>query len=67
MKFKPVSKTAFDAISNPQSMFVMVECCGNWSVVYHRDKQVMYTIGRDSGTFTPLVNADGTPMLWEQG
>lgn len=64
MKFKSVSEVALDAITKPQSMFVIVEYCGSWSVVYHKHAKVMYAVGHDSGTFTMLANADGTPMLW---
>lgn len=50
------------------SMFVEVERSTNWCVVYHRDTKVMYVESGGTynrGTFTLLVNADGTPMLWE--
>lgn len=50
------------------SMFVEVEWTSNWSVVYHRDTKVMYAVSDgmyNRGTFTLLVNPDGTPMLWE--
>ena len=49
------------------SMFVEVEDSGYWWVVYHKDTKVMYTIshGNSCGTFTLLVNPDGTPMIWE--
>ena len=53
-----------------ESMFVLVEEEYLWEVVYHRDTKVMYTIshgGYNSGNFCLLVNADGTPMLWEGG
>lgn len=51
------------------SMFVVVEKtdCG-WWVVYHKDTKVMYTISAgpsNCGVFTVMVNADGTPMIWE--
>lgn len=54
---------------NPDvSMFVRVEKGDSWWVVYHRETKVMYTISgglKNCGNFTLLVNADGTPMLWE--
>lgn len=55
---------------NPKetSMFVTVESNGAWSVVYHKETKVMYAVSgtyRNCGTFTLLVNADGTPMLYE--
>lgn len=43
---------------------------GNYyDVVYHRDTKVMYVISRgqyNSGQFTLLVNADGSPMLYKE-
>ena len=53
-----------------ESMFVIVEEAYIFDVVYHRDTKVMYAISRggyNSGNFCLLVNADGTPMLWEGG
>lgn len=50
------------------SMFVLVEETGLWRVVYHRETKVMYAVSANSynfGNFTLLVNADGSPMLWE--
>lgn len=52
------------------SMFVVVETASNWKVVYNKETRVMYAIsfgGYNAGTFTLLVNADGTPMLWKEG
>lgn len=49
------------------SMFVVIEETSSWGVVYHRDSKVMYAVSRGSynaGTFEPLLNPDGTPMLW---
>lgn len=57
------------ANKNETSMFVEVEKTGEWRVVYHKDTKVMYTVscgGYNSGDFTLLVNADGTPMLWNE-
>lgn len=51
-----------------KSMFVRIETASTWSVVYHRETKVMYVVscGRyNGGNFTLLVNADGTPMLYE--
>lgn len=60
---------------NPQeeeaSMFVYIHKADlrtTYDVVYHKDTKVMYTISQgayNSGTFTLLVNPDGTPMLYE--
>lgn len=52
------------------SMFVEVEQAMGWKVVYHKETKVMYAISGGSynhGTFTLLVNADGTPMLYKGG
>ena len=38
-------------------------------IVYHKDTKVMYAVSRsgyNAGTYTVLVNADGTPMIWEE-
>lgn len=51
-----------------KSNFVMVEGNYNWCIVYHKETKVMYAVsqgGNSRGTFTLLVNADGTPMIWE--
>ena len=58
------------------SMFVEVERAGCWRVVYHKKTKVMYSVSnggssslgydRGSGVFTLLVNADGSPMLYEE-
>lgn len=50
------------------SMFVLVEKANSWVVVYHRETKVMYAVswsGYNLGNFTVMVNADGSPMLWE--
>lgn len=54
--------------SSPASMFVKLEQTSEWCIVYHRDTKVMYAVSYgnyNSGTFTLLVNADGSPMLYE--
>lgn len=57
-----------DKYITPKSMFVEVENTIHFLVYYHRDTKVMYvlsTYGSGSGDFEPLINPDGTPMLWE--
>ena len=52
-----------------KSVFVLVEQSFLWKVVYHKDTKVMYVVSDGSynhGTFTLLVNADGTPMIYEE-
>ena len=49
------------------SMFVKVEDCGTFNIVYDRDTKVMYAVSPSDHTFgnvTMLVNADGTPKVW---
>ena len=48
--------------------FVLVDADYYCWVVYHKDTKVMYAVSRSPnniGTYTLLVNADGTPMIWE--
>ena len=51
-----------------ESTFVQVEqeLLGvyNYKIVYHKDTKVMYVVGHYSD-FTVMLNADGTPMIWE--
>lgn len=49
------------------SMFVKIESAESWDVVYHKETKVMYAVSDDyytCGTFTLLVNPDGTPMIY---
>jgi hypothetical protein len=51
-------------------MFVEIECTATWAIVYHKETKVMYAVsdGRyNRGTFTLLVNADGSPMVYGGG
>lgn len=48
--------------------FVLVDADYYCWVVYHKDTKVMYAVSRSPnniGIYTLLVNADGTPMIWE--
>ena len=48
--------------------FVLVDADYYCWVVYHKDTKLMYAVSRSPntiGTYTLLVNADGTPMIWE--
>ena len=52
-----------------KSEFVTIEDGWDYRVVYHRDSKVMYVMSNgdhNNGTFTLLVNADGTPMVYEE-
>ena len=49
--------------------FILVNADYYCWVVYHKDTKVMYAVSRSPnniGTYTLLVNADGTPMIWEE-
>ena len=48
--------------------FILVDADHYCWIVYHKDTKVMYAVSRsgyNAGTYTVLVNADGTPMIWE--
>jgi hypothetical protein len=50
-------------------MFVTIESGWDYRVVYHKDTKVMYAVSDGSsniGTFTLLVNPDGSPMLYKE-
>ena len=72
LMFSLTACTSVETESRPNtntSMFIQVECTSDWRVVYHRETKVMYAVSDgdyNHGTFTLLVNADGTPMLWEE-
>ena len=49
--------------------FILVDADYYCWIVYHKDTKVMYAVsrsGHNAGTYTVLVNADGTPMIWEE-
>ena len=51
------------------STFILVDADYYCWIVYHKDTKVMYAVSRSPnniGTYTLLVNADGTPMIWEE-
>ena len=52
-----------------ESMFVVVEGGGvmSYTICYHKETKVMYAVSNgyyNCGTFTVMLNPDGTPMLW---
>lgn len=53
-------------LGDNSSVFVCVEETARWDVLYHKDTRVMYIL-TSGGSFTLLVNADGSPMLWDGG
>ena len=51
------------------SMFVTIEDTVTFRVVYNKYTKVMYAVSNgayNGGNVTLLVNADGTPMLYEE-
>lgn len=66
--FKSVESVQPPQTETDVSMFVVIESTIDWKVVYHKNTKVMYAVsdgGYNHGTFTLLVNPDGTPMLYE--
>ena len=63
-------KVTNESDSKQESMFVIIENAYQWTIVRHKETGVMYAVSEgiyNCGTFTLLVNADGTPMIWEDG
>lgn len=58
-------------IENPTSLqahFVKIASYSNYDIVYNAANRVMYTQSHgmyNCGTFTLLVNDDGSPMIWK--
>ena len=60
---------AVEAAMNDTQTFVTVEILADAKIVYHRDTKVMFVVSNgfyNRGTFTLLVNPDGSPMLYQQ-
>lgn len=54
--------------ADASKMFVRVEYCGSFDIMYDKDTKVMYTVsssGYPYGSVTLLVNSDGTPKIWK--
>ncbi len=54
---------------NNDYMFATLERHTAYYVVYNKQTKVMYVVSNgvyNEGTFTLLVNADGTPMVYEE-
>ena len=50
------------------SVFITVLCKSEYQIVYDKETKVMYAMSDGSynrGSFVMLVNADGTPKLYE--
>lgn len=51
------------------SSFLMVEDGVSYDIVYHKETKVMYIVSGgqyNRGSFTVMVNADGTPMIYKE-
>ena len=54
--------------SYDRSMLIKVEKAGAWMIVDDKETKVMYVVSTGTynyGNFTVLVNADGTPKIYE--
>lgn len=63
-----VNETIDTVTSNDQGKFITITGGALYDVVYNKDTKVMYAISRggyNQGTFTLLVNPDGSPMVYE--
>lgn len=57
-------------IGGAQSNFCILEEYNKFDVIYDRETGVMYTMSSSSrayGILTPLLNADGTPKIYQGG
>lgn len=59
-----------DTVNDGTHTFTVVEKATYWTIVYHNETKVMYVVSDSShnytrGVFTVLVNADGTPMIYD--
>jgi hypothetical protein len=46
--------------------FVEVEDGFGYDIAYHKDTKVMYIIGDQYESFEVMLNADGSPLLYEE-
>ena len=57
-----------DEMKEPKRM-VIVESLGDYCIIYDKDTKVMYSVSNGAynrGTLTPLVDADGKPLLYTE-
>ena len=57
-----------DESNSLQAQFIEVGSYIGYKVVYNAANRVMYAVsdgGHNAGTFTLLVNEDGSPMIWK--
>lgn len=64
----PPTSVESEVAEDGKSVFVKVEDSLNYGIVYDRETKVMYAVSEgmyNAGEFTMLVNADGSPKLYE--
>lgn len=64
------TKVSYDKEPADVSRFQVIEKTYAWRIVADRETKVMYAVsngGYNTGTFTLLVDAEGKPLLWEDG
>ena len=65
--YNTITITTFPETTSPY-VLVYTDTYFNCEIVYDKDTKVMYSISngaRNRGTLTVLLNADGTPKIWE--
>lgn len=63
------AKVETTEVQQEASMFVQIEQTTYWEVVYHKETKVLYAVsngGYNYGTFTVLLNPDGSPMIYKE-
>ena len=67
MIYSTITITTFPETTSPY-VLVYTDTYFNCEIVYDKDTKVMYSISNGTynrGTPTVLLNADGTPKIWE--
>jgi hypothetical protein len=67
MIYDTITITTFPETTSPY-VLVYTDTYFNCEIVYDKDTKVMYSISNGTynrGTLTVLLNADGTPKIWE--
>ena len=67
--FSTMLSEALSDSLNDTRLFVPVAILKDSKIVYHRDTKVLYAVSTgygNKGTYTLLVNQDGSPMIYEE-
>lgn len=57
-----------ESAENSSSRFIVIESNFDYKIAYDKETMVVYSISqgeRNSGNMTVLVNADGSPLLYQ--